>query len=372
MSEEVKEIIEKTKKTDMEEEKTSRLSIKKKKLPNDEIATFCDQMALILESGIPLYDGIYTLAESTSDEVSKEAFDSIAKKVEETGSLYTAVKEAGYFPEYMVSMINIGEQTGKLDEVLISLSEYYDRDYKIGKAIKSAISYPVILIAMMSAVVILLVVKVIPIFNDIFKNLGSDVSESANAVMKSATMLGYFIFGITIIILLIILSVYIYNISGNGDKLRNLCYKLPGLRKITRKISAARFASVIGMMLESGYSIEKSLELAPSVVSNNDVKEKINECKKLVDEGKPFTEALGEMGIFDPLACRMITVGFKAGKLDSVLKKLSKQYNEEIDSSIEKVVSIIEPTLVAIMSLIIGGILISVMLPLANIMSSIG
>lgn len=345
----------------------------KKKLPNDEIATFCNQVAMILESGIPLYDGIDTLAEATVDDDAKAIFNEIARTVEETGSLYEGVRKVSIFPDYMISMIRIGEETGKLDDVLNSLSAYYERDYHIGRTIKSAISYPMVLIVMMTAVITLLVAKVLPIFREIFENIGGDTTKKAQSIMDTATVIGYVIFVVTLVFLICAGVIYILIKCGHGDKVKNVAYKLPGLRKISRKISAARFASVIGMMLESGYSIEKSLELAPNVAENKEIKDKILECQKMVNEdGKEFTDALAEIGMFDVLSCRMINVGFKAGRLDEVLAKLSKQYEMEIDESLDKVVSIIEPTLVALMSLIIGGILISVMLPLTNIMSAIG
>jgi type IV pilus assembly protein PilC len=350
----------------------SLFSKKKKYLPSDEVSAFCSQISLILDAGIPLYDGIDSLVESIEDGKGQKAFIQISEKVKETGSLYEAVKEAGFFPEYMVNMIHIGEETGKTDDVLKSLSIYYERESKVLKTVKSAVTYPVLLIAMMAAVILLLVTRVMPIFEDIFINLGTDMSDSGRRIMNLGMLLGQISFAFIAAVLMLIIVFYLISKMGHGNKLRNLLFSLPILNRVNKKISGGRFAAVISMMLSSGYSLEKALEMAPTIVEDEYTKEKIALCAELVKEGKSFPEALLEIGIFTKMQSRIISVGFKAGQLDQVMEKISKTYEEEVDESIEKLVSYIEPCLVGILSIIIGGILISVMLPLASIMSSVG
>lgn len=344
---------------------------KRKELPAGETAVFCGQIALIIKAGIPLYDGMETLTESCEDPKAKETFKLISNKVTETGSLYQAVKEAGFFPEYMVSMIKIGEETGKLDDVLTSLSKYYEREDKIKKSIKSAVTYPVLLIIMMAAVILLLVVRILPIFTKVYKNLGTEVSQTGKTFMALGRGFGYGSLAVTMIILVVILVLYVIYLVSGSRSLKKILFSLPVLKGLSNKITSGRFASVMAMMLSSGYSIEKALEMAPEIVTDESAKEKIIKFSNLVKEGMSFPEALMEINMFTGLQTRMINVGFKAGKLDSVMENMSSVYEEEIDNSIDKLVSVIEPTLVAIISIIIGGILVSVMLPLASIMSSI-
>lgn len=341
-------------------------------LPAEEIASFCGQISLILQAGIPLYDGMETLVESCEDKKAKEAFKKLAEDVIETGMLYEAVKNAGFFPAYMVNMIHIGEESGKLDEVLKSLSIYYEREAKIRKSIKSAITYPILLVIMMASVIALLVTKVLPIFEKVFKNMGTEVSKTGRSVMNAGIAVGNVAFVITGIVLVAIIAVYIASLFGFGERMKRLSFKLPLLRGLSRNISAGRFASVLSMMISSGYSLEKALELAPGIVTDAAAREKIEKCGALLKDGKSFPEALEEIEMFDGMQNRIISVGFKAGQLDSVMDKMTKIYEDEVDDSIEKLLSFIEPTLVAILSIIIGGILVSVMLPLTSIMSSIG
>lgn len=341
-------------------------------LPADEIATFCSQISIILQAGIPLYDGVETLVESCKDKKAKKALQQIADDVVETGMLYTAVKNAGFFPKYMVNMVHIGEEAGKLDEVLHSLSVYYEREARIKKSIKSAISYPIVLIVMMVTVVAVLVTKIMPIFEKVFKNMGVQVSKSGKSIMNIGLTVGNIAFVFTAVLLLIIIIVYILKRIGYGEALKNLSFKLPLLKGLNKKISASRFSAVIAMMLSSGYSLEKALELSVGVVTDKLARTKIEKCDALLKEGKSFAEALDEIKIFDGMQNRMISVGFKAGQLDSVMNKMTKIYDDEVEDTIDRLLSYIEPTLVAILSVVIGGILISVMLPLTSIMSSIG
>ena len=349
----------------------SREMGKKGMLPADEIASFCGQIALILQAGIPLYDGMETLVESCEDKKAKEAFKQMADKVTETGMLYEAVKDAGFFPMYMVNMIHIGEESGKLDEVLRSLSIYYEREARIRKSIKSAISYPMLLILMMAAVVTLLVTNVMPVFEQVFENMGTDISETGKSIMNVGLAIGNIAFVVIAVVLVVIIGLCIAVKLGAGESLKRLSFKLPLLRGLSKKMSSGRFASVLSMMISSGYSLEKALEMAPGIVTDSAAREKIKKCDELLKEGKSFPEALEAIDMFDGIHNRMISVGFKAGQLDAVMDKMTKVYEEEVDESIERLLSFIEPTLVAILSIIIGGILVSVMLPLTSIMSSI-
>ncbi len=341
-------------------------------IPAGEIATFCGQISLILKAGIPLYDGMDTLCESCEDTNARGLFEVISKGVKDTGSLYKAVKKVGVFPDYMVNMVHIGEESGKLDDVLKSLTIYYEREAKIKKSIKSAVTYPILLILMMAAIIAVLVTRVMPIFENVFDNLGTEMSSSGKAIMNAGLNIGIGAFIFVGIIIVIMLVCYIIYKCGGQNFLFKVATKLPLLKGLNDKLASGRFASVISMMLSSGYDIEKALEMAPGIVTDKLAKEKIEKCGELLKSGSSFPEALMQINMFTGLQNRMINVGFKAGQLDSVMQHMSDIYDEEVDDAIEKLLAYIEPAIVAVLSLIIGGILLSVMLPLASIMSSIG
>ena len=356
----------------MSKEKTKILKFNRT-LPPDEISMFCGQVALILKSGIQLHDGMDTLCEGIEDDKAKEIFSKVSEVVSDTGSLHEALKTTGIFPEYMVNMVLIGEEAGKLEEVMESLALYYDNENIIKKSIHTAITYPIVLICMMAVVLTVLITRVMPLFEEIFTNLGTEMSATGKMVMNFGINFGKVTLIIIVAVLIIALCIYAaVAFTGNKHKVREVVQKLPFLKKLNKTITSARLSSVLAMMLSSGFELEKALELAPGVVTDRITKQKIKECAKMVQDGTSFVEAIAKIKVFPALHTRMINVGFKAGQLDEVMKRLSKLYEDEVNDEIAKVVSFIEPTMVAFLSVIIGGILISIMLPLASIMSSIG
>ena len=346
---------------------------RRKSLPADEISMFCGQVALILKSGIPLHDGMATLCDGIEDEAAKSVFKRISDSVYDTGSLHEALKDAGIFPDYMVSMVLIGEEAGKLEEVMESLSLYYENENNVKRSVQTAITYPIVLIVMMGVVLSALITRVMPLFEEVFNNLGTEMSATGKMFMNFGLTFGKVTLSVIAAVLVVILALYIYTaITGKSERLKALAVKMPLLKKLSGKLTTARLASVLAMMLSSGLDLDKALSLAPEIVSDSLTKEKVKKCAGLMREGSSFVDAVTQMKIFPTLHTRMINVGFKAGQLDSVMKRLAKLYEEEVNEEVSKLISFIEPAMVAVLSVIIGGILISVMLPLASIMSSIG
>ena len=177
-------------------------------LPPDEISMFCEQVALILKSGIQLHDGMDTLCEGIEDKKAKEIFSKVSDVVSETGSLHEALKEAEIFPEYMVNMVLIGEEAGKLEEVMESLSLYYENENIIKKSIHTAISYPIVLVCMMAVVLSVLITRVMPLFEEIFKNLGTEMSATGKMVMNFGINFGKVTLIVIVAVLIIALCIF--------------------------------------------------------------------------------------------------------------------------------------------------------------------
>lgn len=336
-------------------------------------AIFCTQVALILKSGIPLYDGVPALCENVDDESTRAVFQKIDETVKETGSLYQGLKAAGVFPSYMVNMVNIGEKSGKLEDVMESLAAYYEREDKLKSSIRGAILYPLILIVMMAVVIGVLIVKVLPIFNQVFQELGSEMSATSTMVMNIGMAVGKYALILLGVVIVVLLVLFLYSkTKRGGQKFDGFFGRFFLTKKLSQKIASGRFASITAMMLSSGYDVDQTLDMIPDIITNKTVIDKVAECKKLTRQGETFATAIVKVGLFSGVYARMISVGFSTGSMDTVMKKLADIYEEEIDDSVNSMVSIIEPTMVAVLSIIIGAILLSVMLPLMGIMSSIG
>ena len=337
------------------------------RLSTDELSILCEQIALIIHSGLPLHDGIEALCDNYQNTRFAAHFTQLRQAVLDTGSLYNGLVAAGIFPRYMSEMANIGERTGELDNVMNGLSVYYQREAKVRRAIINAVSYPLILIAMMSTLIVVLISGVLPIFDGVFRSMGVD--SASNPLLSAGVNTGKAILiAAAVLIALLLIVLLLIRIDPSG-KIRAFVLKLlPPLRRTGEKISASRFASVMAMMLHSGFPLDESLSLVSGVINDQDLAQKVDACRAHMEDGLSFPDAVDNLGIFQPLHTRMIRLGFQTGQTDSVMKKLAEIYEDEADDAITHTVSIIEPTLVALMSIVIGAILLSVMLPLLSLM----
>lgn len=342
-------------------------------LSASELSAFCAQLALIIKAGIPAQEGISIIMEDAHDERTRTLLKSILDVLEEGRSLRDALDAAGRFPKYMIDMIDIGETSGRLDEVLESLSSYYERSQAISKSIKSAVTYPLVMIVMMAAIIGILIFSVLPIFNQVFQQLGTEMSSFAQGIMDFGSVLSRYSAVIIGIILVLVLVGFIMRSTKKGAQILKVWYgSFFATRRIAAKVAAGRFASAMALMLSSGLDVDQSLDMASALADDPKTKEKIVAMKKRMTEGSSFADALTAVQMFSGVYTRMVTVGFKTGAIDSVMRKIASRYEDEIDETIGKILGILEPTLVAILSIIVGMILLSVMLPLMGIMSSIG
>jgi type IV pilus assembly protein PilC len=344
-----------------------------KTLPPDETSLFCEQVAMVLKAGIPLNDGIETLARSYAGSRYGTRFDGIRAALNRHGTLSAALEDAGIFPAYMLAMIRIGERSGKLDEVMASLANYYQWEAQIRTSVKNAILYPSLLVMMLSVVVAILVISVIPVFQRVFNSLGLLGGSPASAAMQIGVGVGK---GMLVLVgvfaVLLALVGILLKTSKRESVLTLLARVIPAVRRVNARLSTARYASALSMMLASGYPVEEAIQLAPSVVTDTKHRHQAERAAKELLGGTSFADAVEKSGLFDPMHEKMIRFGSAAGKLDAVMEKLSGIYMTEADDAIHNVIAMIEPTLVAVLSVVIGGILLSVMLPLLSVLSAVG
>ena len=340
------------------------------RLSPTEVSLLCEQIALILRSGLPLHDGVEAVCRNYGKTRYAAAFERLDKQMLETGSLYEGVKAAGVFPAYMAEMTQIGEKTGELDHVMDDLTLYYEREAAISRAVRNAVTYPLILIGMMAALIALLVGRVLPVFNEVFRSMGIDTASASGRWMTLGITVGRVVMIVACVLIVLALLLMALLRTRAGKRLRTLLGRaVPPVRRLNEKLSASRFAACLAMMLRSGYPLEESLDLIGNVVSDESIAGRVRACSESMAQGTPFADAVEKLGLFDPLHCRMIRVGVQAGQTDQVMSKLAQVYADEADDAISRLVSVIEPSLVALMSIIIGAILLAVMLPLLGIMS---
>lgn len=330
-----------------------------KLLMNLEIAEFCNQMHLMLCSGISGLEALSLLLEDAQTPEEKNLLETMISQMEQTGYFYDAIESSQVFPSYAFHMIKLGEETGTLDKVMGALAAHYTREENIANMLKSALIYPSIMLGMMLLVIIILLTKVMPVFEQVFIQLGQEMSGfSAGLLHIGETLKNY---GVVFIIAFIVIGILVY---VNRDK-------LPFQKHLQEQIATCRFADGMAIALKSGITPENALDLAMNLVEHDILRQKIVSCKTHLEEGTDLHEALKETKIFTGSYARLIHIAGKSGTLDEAMGQIASEYEHTVNTRINSLIATLEPTLVIILSIIVGVILFSVMLPLLGIMSSL-
>ena len=345
----------------------------KARLDSMELSWLCGQIALVLKSGIPIQEGVDMLADSSDNPRMSSVLHALGKGVEQRQPLSAALERQGGFPSHLVGMARIGEVSGNLDTVMTNLSDFYERNARLSARIRSALTYPLVLLIMMAAIIVLLVVRVLPIFSNIFVSLGGDMPAFSRGVLQTGLFLQQHALVILAVLIVLVAAAVFFFRTAAGRRLRDrIRLGLPGLKGLYSKIYASRFSMAMSYMLSSGIDMDTSLGMAETIVDNGIVAGRIAESRALMAQGEEPFAALGRTGIFPKLFIRMLAMGSKAGELDTVMGKVARSYEGEVDDQLNRLTGIVEPLLVVVLSAVVGGILLTVMLPLIDIMSSIG
>jgi type IV pilus assembly protein PilC len=309
------------------------------------------------------------LRDDAETEAAKKLLGVILKKLDSGGTLADALKEARVFPVYMTQMVEIGETAGRLDHVLDSLHRYYEREDNIAKSAKSAITYPAIMLAILIVIIIILVTKVLPIFNQVFNSLGSDMPPLAMSAMRIGEIISNSSVVLVIVVACVVAILAILGITPGGRK-KLVAFGQNIFKQLSDRMAAAKFASGMSLMLASGLDVDRSTELTLPLMSNPRMYAKVENLKRMTDAGASFTDSVAAAKIFSGMQSRMLTLGFKSGNLDNVMEQIADDYEKEVDDRLDNLISVIEPTMVAVLCVIVGLILLSAMLPLLGVMSA--
>ena len=343
-----------------------------KQLNNQELFYFCEQFSILLHSGISCAEGLQLMLEDSHTQQGRDFFQLLLTDFEQNGSFAQTLKDSGHFPESMISYVSIGEETGCLDEVLKSLSEHYEQEIEISENIRSAITYPLLMLAMMGAVIVILLVKVLPVFKQVFQQMGLAMNGFSNGLLSAGTALSRYSAVLLILILVILAGFAALFFTEKGHvRLRRISCKLPHIKEISNSTDYARLTQAIAMGIHSGLDHVVTLEMAQNLLSQPDIKEKTAKACKLLEDGTLFEDALSESELFEGMDARLITVGLHAGAADEVMNRLAKRYRENSLTVTGNIISVVEPTIVIIFSLLVGLVLLSVMMPLLGILSEI-
>ncbi len=343
-------------------------------LPYLTYADLFRQFALLMKSGISLNETMHILASEEQDPTSKAVLYKMASLMDDGESFTEALEAANCFPSHAVGLIRVAEHVGRTEETLHSLADYYETQHRISKSLKNALLLPSMLILMMLAVIVVLLSYVLPVFDDVYKSLGGSLTGISGVLLSLGNFLNTAMPIIGIIVgLALVIGAVIALVPSTGRAVKQLFWRIRGDRGINKKLNNARFAQALSMVLASGYPIEEGIELAKKLFGNEShVTGRCEKCTTLMDNGSSLVDSLCKAEILSASSAQMLSIGLRTGNADEVMQQITARMWNEAEEELESRVSKIEMALVLSASFIVGAILLAVMLPLINIMNTIG
>ena len=271
-------------------------------------------------------------------------------------------------------MVEVGERSGRTEQALQSLARYYERQEQMDRQIRSALTYPAILLLLMLVVIVVLLSQVLPVFDEVYASLGGQLTGVAGGLLLAGQALDAAMPLLCVLMAAAVALVLAFSLSDSfRNRLLTLWRRRFGDRGVSRAISEARFAQALSMGLGSGLPLEEAVDQCAALLE--DVPSAAKRCRTCADrlrEGGDLADSLRESGVLPAAACRMLTLGLRSGNGDEVMEDIARRLSDDADQALERRVAQVEPTLVLATSLLVGAILLSVMLPLMNIMTAIG
>jgi type IV pilus assembly protein PilC len=339
-----------------------------------ELAIFTRQFSVMIDAGLPLVQCLEILAGQQENKFFQKVLTGTRSQVEGGATLSAAMRSSPkVFDSLYVNMVEAGETGGILDTILQRLSTYIEKNVKLQRAVKSALVYPVGVLTVAGGVITLLLWKVVPIFATLFAGLGVDLPLPTKIVIALSNFVGS-IFGLLMLVALggaiFGLKVW-YGTSQGRFVLDTIVLKLPVLGILMRKIAVARFTRTLGTLISSGVPILEGLDITAKTAGNAVVERALQKVRKSLEEGKSLTEPLKESEVFPGMVTQMIAVGEQTGAMDAMLQKIADFYEEEVDAAVKDLLTALEPVMIVVLGVVVGGVVISMYLPLFSLIGKL-
>jgi type IV pilus assembly protein PilC len=344
------------------------------KVKEKEVVVFCRIFSTMINAGLPLIQCLDLLSQQEQNKVFAKIIRSIKEDIEGGTSLTDALKKyPKVFDDLFVNLIAAGEAGGILDVVLGRLSNYLEKAMKLKAKVKSAMTYPIAVLVISFAVVALLLVKVIPTFQQMFESSGAELpGPTAAVVAMSKFAQAYWWVVVAVIIAFVIIIRQFYKTEKGRWMLDSAILKAPIFGSVMKKVAVARFSRTMATMMSSGVPILEGLNIVSKSAGNIVVEDALMKTRQAISEGRSIAEPLSETGIFPPMVVQMISVGEATGALDSMLNKIADFYDDEVDAAVEAMTSLLEPFMMVFLGGIVGGMIIAMYLPIFKMASVVG
>ena len=339
-----------------------------------DLAVFTRQFSVMIDAGLPLVQCLEILAGQQENKTFQKVLTATRGSVEGGSTLSAAMRQHDkVFDALYVNLVEAGETGGILDTILQRLSLYIDKNVKLKRAVKSAMVYPIAVLSVAGLVIVLLLWKVVPIFATLFLGLGVDLPLPTRIVIGLSNFIGS-IFGLLILMAfvggIVALKVW-YQTPVGRMAIDRLLLKLPLLGLLLRKIAVARFTRTLGTLISSGVPILEGLEITARTSGNAVIEASLMEVRKALEGGRNLADPLRDTNVFPGMVTQMIGVGEQTGAMDAMLQKIADFYEDEVDAAVKDLLSAMEPLMIVILGVVVGGIVISMYLPLFSLIGQL-
>jgi len=355
-----------------EKEEPRDLFTPKKRFRDQELVNFCGHMALMIRSGVNIMLSLEILEQQSTNKEIRKIYGKILENVRKGESLSMSMEASEEFPQLIIDMVKVGESTGELDNILLNMEEYYQRDITIRNKVKTATVYPKILVFATLATILFFVYFVVPSFADLF----SDMADLPLPTKMLLGMTNFFQNNTLLIFGFVFLSVIALMILWRYPKFvifkDSLLLSLPVIGTFNKHVIISRMSRSLGVFLKSGVPVLEALNSTKNILRNRYLEKGFDQSITRIINGQTMSDAFREENLFDPMVYGLMRVGQETGQLDDMLYKLAAIYDREVEFSLNKMVAKIEPLMIIIIGGVVGFIVIAIAVPILNMSQSIG
>jgi type IV pilus assembly protein PilC len=344
------------------------------KIKEKNVVVFCRIFSTMINAGLPLIQCLDLLSQQEQNKAFAKIIKSIKEDIEGGTSLTNALKKyPKIFDDLFVNLIAAGEAGGILDVILERLSNYMEKAMKLKARVKGAMTYPAAVLVISIAVVALLLLKVIPVFQKMFEGMGGELPAlTAFLINASEFTQNYFLFMIAIGVVIYIAFNRFYKTEKGRWTIDSLVLKTPVFGELLKKVAVAKFSRTLSTMMSSGVPILEGLSIVSKTSGNVVIENALLKTRQSISEGRSIAEPLAETGIFPPMVVQMISVGEATGALDSMLSKIANFYDDEVDVAVDAMTALLEPVMMVFLGGVVGGMIVAMYLPIFKLASVVG
>ncbi|MEX1256594.1 MAG: type II secretion system F family protein [Gemmatimonadota bacterium] len=338
-----------------------------------DIVIFTRQFATMINSGLPLVQSLDILAEQTENEKLRVVIKEVLYDVESGNTLADSLdKHPKVFTKLYVNMVAAGEAGGILDTILLRLATFLEKNDALIRKIKGAMIYPAVIFGVAGAAVLVLLIFVIPTFQNMFESAGVPLPMPTQMVIMTSQLLQSYWWALAIGAIGVVVGIIQYYKTDQGQLLiDNLLLHLPILGDMQRKAAVARFTRTLGTLVSSGVSILEGLEITAKTAGNRVIHDAVMGSRASIAGGETISGPLKESGVFPPMVVQMINVGEQTGGLDEMLGKIADFYDEEVDAAVSALLSALEPLMIVVLGVVVGGMIVAMYLPIFDMVGTV-